>query len=69
MFSMVLEEERQGDRMLCNALRFPCSEEKGGDRTIQSHSPSFEATTKGSWFQDLIFLLPFSSSGGEGVGG
>jgi hypothetical protein len=34
-----------------------------GDRIVHCYSPSFETTTKGSWFQDLIFLLPFSSSG------
>jgi|GEM_PF-2939369 hypothetical protein len=36
---------------------------------VHSCSPSVEATPKANWFLHLMFLLPFSSSGGEGVGG
>jgi hypothetical protein len=36
---------------------------------VHSLSPSVEATPKANWFLLFMFLLPFSSSGGEGVGG
>jgi hypothetical protein len=80
---LLLAARRRGDGLVCFALLLTArsgrerlvwfalllAARRRGYRIVPFNSPSLEATTMANWFLHLMFLLPFSSSGGEGVGG
>ena len=66
-FDLHLTARRRIERLVCFALLLAAR--RRGYRIVPFTSPYLEATTMANWFLHLMFLLPFSSFGGEGVGG
>jgi hypothetical protein len=80
---LLLAARRRGDGLVCFALLLTVRRRREmlvwfallltarrmSYRIVHSSSSSLEATTMANWFLHLMFLLPFSSSGGEGAGG
>jgi len=64
---LLLAARRRGDGLVCFAMLLTAR--RMSYRIVHSNSSSLEATTMANWFLHFMFLLPFSSSGGEGVGG
>jgi hypothetical protein len=80
---LLLAARRRGDGLVCFALLLTArrrremlvwfasllTARRRGYRIVHSNSLFLEAMRMGNWLLHFMFLLPFSSSGGEGVGG
>jgi hypothetical protein len=66
-FALLLTARRRGDGLVWFALLLTAR--RMSYRIVHSNSLFLEAMRMGNWLLHFVFLLPFSSFGGEGVGG